>query len=258
MENETIDDIYNVKIPIFEGPFGVLLEMVKNRKLFINDVSLAQVTEDYLNYVNNLENKDPMNMSSFIVVASTLLLIKSKSLLPNLALTEEEEGDIKDLETRLVLYELYSKLAQDVKENFGKKIIFSPLERKIDTVVFLPDERITKYNMMILAEEIVNKLPKKVILPKVEVKKVISIEDMIGKLSDRINEALKMSFKEFSKNGNSGNYTKEEKVHVIVSFLAVLELARQGVLLLVQENNFDDIMIEKREILIEEKVENNI
>ena len=106
--------------------------------------------------------------------------------------------------------------------------------------------------MMILAEEIVNKLPKKVVLPKVEVKKVISIEEMIGRLTDRITDAMKMSFREFSGRSSGGNYTREEKVHVIVSFLAVLELARQGILSLVQENNFDDIIIEKQEILIDE------
>lgn len=245
MENDIQEDIYNIKTSVFEGPFGLLLSLVEKRKLFINDVSLASVTEDYLNYVNSLEEKDPMQMSSFIVVASTLLLIKSKSLLPNLALTEEEEGSIKDLENRLSLYEMYSKLATEIKEHYGKKIIFAPLERKIDHIVFLPDERITKYNMMILAEEIVNKLPKKVILPSVEVKKVISIEEMIGRLTDRINEALKISFREFSRNGNTGGYSKEEKVHVIVSFLAVLELARQGILSLVQESNFDEIIIEK-------------
>ncbi len=254
METENSDLTYNIKTPVFEGPFGLLLSLVEKRKLFINDVSLASVTEDYLNYVNGLENKDPMHMSSFIVVASTLLLIKSKSLLPNLVFTEEEEVSIKDLEDRLALYELYSNLTQNIKEKFGKKIIFMPIEHKIETVVFLPDERITKYNMMILAQDIVNKLPKKVILPKVEIRKVISIEEMIGRLTERINDALKMSFKEFSRSSNA-SYSKEEKVNIIVSFLAVLELARQGVLSLVQENNFDDIMIQKQEILIEE---NNI
>lgn len=250
METENSELLYTIKTPVFEGPFGLLLSLVEKRKLFINDVSLAQVTEDYLNYVNNLENKDPMHMSAFIVVASTLLLIKSKSLLPNLALTEEEEGSIKDLEDRLALYDLYSKLAIHVKEKFGKKIIFPPQERKIDTVVFLPDERITKYNMMILASEVINKLPKKQILPNVEVKKVISIEEAINKLSHRINEALKMSFSDFS--GHGAPKTKAEKVNVIVSFLAVLELARQGILSLMQENNFDEIIIEKQEILIEQ------
>ena len=79
---------YSIKTTGFEGPFGLLLELVEKRKLFINDVSLAEVTEDYLKYINNLGTLHPSEASSFLVVASTLLLIKSKSLLPNLALTD--------------------------------------------------------------------------------------------------------------------------------------------------------------------------
>src|SRR3989338_131489 len=119
---------YSIKTTGFEGPFGLLLELVEKRKLFINDVSLAEVKEDYLKYINNLGTLHPSEASSFLVVASTLLLIKSKSLLPNLALTDEEEGDIKNLEERLRLYELFMKLGGNIKSNFGKRVIFAPLE----------------------------------------------------------------------------------------------------------------------------------
>src|SRR3989338_2039129 len=102
---------YTVKTAAFEGPFGLLLDLVEKRKLFINDVSLAQVTEDYLGYMNKLGGLDTEQISSFVYVASTLILIKSKSLLPNLNLTSEEEGDIKTLEERLRLYELFTKLS---------------------------------------------------------------------------------------------------------------------------------------------------
>src|SRR3989338_4236017 len=118
---------YQVKTVGFEGPFAVLLELVEKRKLFINDVSLAAVTEDYIQYINTLgglRTVGSAQISSFIIVASTLILIKSKSLLPNLDLTAEEEGNIHDLEERLRLYELFSKLSVEVKNNFGKKMIF--------------------------------------------------------------------------------------------------------------------------------------
>ncbi|MFA5841008.1 MAG: segregation/condensation protein A, partial [Candidatus Paceibacterota bacterium] len=70
-------DIFQIKTASFEGPFGLLLSLVEKRKLFINDVSLAQVTEDYLAYINKLGGLPPAEISSFILVASTLLLIKS-------------------------------------------------------------------------------------------------------------------------------------------------------------------------------------
>jgi segregation and condensation protein A len=255
----TMENPYRIKAGSFEGPFSLLLSLIEERKLHINDISLSQVTEDYLGYVNSLESKDPREITSFIFVAATLILIKSKSLLPNLPLTDEEEGDIKNLEERLRLYELYTRLGGNLKKIFGKKMIFYPQERKSDLLVFLPDEQITRESMMTFAEDALSRAPKKIILS--EVKKVVSIEEMIDKLTERIQNSLKLNFKDFSmpKTGKQSNdLSKEEKVIVIVSFLAMLELARQGILKVAQENNFEDIMIEKFTSLeVEEELEIN-
>jgi segregation and condensation protein A len=242
-EIETVKDYsYKIKTGTFEGPFHLLLSLIEERKFFINDLSLAQVTEDYLNYVNKLEKQDPSEISSFIVVAATLILIKSKSLLPNLDLTAEEEGDIRNLEDRLKLYELYTKLGGNIKSMFGKKIIFAPLERKNDFLVFLPDSQITKESMMAFAQNALGKMPKKVFLPEVEVKKVVSIEEMISRLTERIEKTLQVSFKDFSGVAK----TQEEKVVVIIGFLAMLELVRQGILHVIQEGSFGEIIIKKQ------------
>ena len=229
-------DTYQIKMTGFEGPFGLLLNLVEKRKLFINDVSLAQVTEDYLSYLNKLGELHPREISSFVLVASTLLLIKSKSLLPDLNLTSEEEGDIKSLEERLVLYELFTKLSVNIKNNFGQKIIFAPLDRKNDNIVFLPDDQITKESMMTFAQNVLGAMPKKIFLPKVEVRKVVSLEEMIDKLTERIKQTLKMNFKDFNGKTEGKIMSREERVVVIVGFLAVLELVRQGVMDAIQEN----------------------
>lgn len=233
----------------FEGPFGLLLELVEKRKLFINDVSLATVTEDYLNHINQLGGLNSSEIASFVFVASTLILIKSKSLLPNLSLTDEEEGDIKDLEERLRLYELYTKFGGNIKDVFGQKIIFAPLERKNDILVFLPDNQITKESMMGFARGVIGAMPKKVFMPEVEVKKVINIEEMIEKLTERIRNLLTMNFKDFG--GLSTNtrkpQTREERVVVIVGFLAMLELVRKGIIHAVQESDSSDIILHKME-----------
>ncbi len=233
-------DTYTVKTKGFEGPFGLLLDLVERRKLFINDVSLAAVTEDYLNFMNKLGGANPAEIASFVLVASTLILIKSKSLLPDLNLTTEEESDIRDLEERLRLYELFMKKSANIKNNFGKKIIFAPLERKNEVLVFLPDEQITKENMMGFAKNVLGSIPKKVFLPEVEVRKVISLEEMIDKLTEKIKNSFKMNFKDI--NGKAA--TREEKVLVIVGFLAMLELVRQGIIRVAQENHGEDIIIE--------------
>lgn len=242
MEKET----FQIKAAGFEGPFGLLLNLVEKRKLFINDVSLAAVTEDFLSYMNKMSASNslpPAEIASFVLVASTLILIKSKSLLPNLDLTNEEQGDIKSLEERLRLYELFTKLGGNIKDNFGERIIFAPLERKSEVLVFLPDSQITKESIMGFAKKVLGSMPKKTFLPEVEVKKVISIEEMINNLTERIQNSIQTSFKNFTGKAT----TKEEKVFVIVGFLAMLELVRNGIMHVVQENNFEDIIISKPE-----------
>ncbi len=239
---------YTIKTGIFEGPLGLLLTLVEKKKLFINDLSLAEVTEDYLRYINTLGQMHPEEASSFLQVASTLLLIKSKSLLPNLDLTDEERGDIKNLEERLRLYELFNKLSINIKSNFGRKIIFAPQERKQSVVVFLPDEQITRESMMAFARGALGAMPKKTAMPEVEVKKVVSIEEMLTRLAERIKNTLKMSFREFAGHGRGG---KEEKVTMIVGFLAMLELVRQGIIDATQGHESEDIIIERRDEVAE-------
>lgn len=244
METQKDDLSYTIKTSVFEGPFGVLLDLIEKRKLFINDVSLAQVTEDYLKYMKDIGGLHPAQVSSFVVVASTLLLIKSRSLLPNLELTSEEEGDIRNLEERLRLYELFTRLGGNIKSNFGKTMIFAPEERRQSMVVFLPDEQITRESMMLLVKNVLGAMPSKVFMPEVEVRKVISIEEMIDNLTERIQRSLKINFRDLH-GQNGGARTKEEKVVVIVGFLAMLELVRQGIIEAMQESHGGDILLEK-------------
>jgi segregation and condensation protein A len=192
----------------------------------------------------NAENAiSPSMVSSFVLVDSTLILIKSKSLLPNLSLTESEEGDIKNLEERLRLYELFTKLGLNIKRDFGKRIIFPSLGQKNTNIVFLPDSQISRESMMAFAKNVLGSMPKKTSMPEVEVKKVISIEEMIGNLTERIKSSIKMNFKDIK--GTVTN--KAEKVNVIVSFLAILELVKQGIVEAMQNAHNEDIIIEKQE-----------
>src|SRR4051812_4242556 len=117
-------DDFKVKMEAFEGPLGLLLNLVEKRKLFINDISLSKVADDFISYVRELGNFPIAESAEFILVASTLLLIKSKSLLPTLDLTSEEQDSIEDLEKRLKLYQRIRDLTIHVREKFGKDIIF--------------------------------------------------------------------------------------------------------------------------------------
>jgi segregation and condensation protein A len=228
---------FTVKQEHFEGPLDLLLDLIEKRKLFVNDVSLARVADDYIAYVRNLSEFPVADSAQFVLIASTLLLIKSKSLLPTLDLTTEEQASIEDLERRLKIYEMMRGISQKIKPLFGENIMFARGERKLNPV-FTPDADMTVPNLLLAARRVLQSLPKKEFLPKVVIDKVVSLEEMIGSLTQRITSSLRMSFRDFSGAG------KTEKVNVIVSFLAMLELVKQGIIEVTQERHFDDINME--------------
>jgi chromatin segregation and condensation protein Rec8/ScpA/Scc1 (kleisin family) len=161
------------------------------------------------------------------------MLIKSRSLLPMLELTEEEEESIHDLENRLQIYARVKELAGELKKIYGKRIIFDKTASKNEAVFFAPDSKTDTENLLSALERVIESLPKKEVLPKVMVKKVVSLEEMIEKLAERISKASKFKFHEF--HGTRGTMTQEKKVSIIVGFLAMLELVKRGAIRVSQE-----------------------
>lgn len=237
-----MDSEYQVKTHIFEGPLDTLLSLIEKRKLFINDISLAQVADDYIAYVRSLENFPIADSAHFILIASTLVLIKSKSLLPTLTLSEEEEHNIEDLEARLREYQKYKALSQHLRERFNIHVEYLRQPSKEKMVVFTPDKNISVEKIRETVNSLILGLPKKEFVPKAIIKKIISLEEMIETLTGRITESIKMSFKDFSGQG------KVEKVNVIVSFLAMLELVKQGIIQVRQDKDFQDIEMENQTV----------
>lgn len=258
MTNEDVISPYSVRTESFEGPLDLLLSLIENKKFFINELSLANVTTDYVSYIKSLKEipneKHIENVSYFVLVASTLILIKSKSLLPNLALTEDEKEDIGDLEKRLKIYQLFKTVGIEINKQFGKNIIFMPIERIWSDPVFSPDPLISQSNMFISIKNAIANAPQKEIgLPEIEVKKIINIEEVINSITERIKNAVKLSFKDLTK----GDGTKDEgeaKTQVIISFLAMLELVREGIIGVIQDSNFGDIEINKSECELESEL----
>ena len=238
-----MDNQYQVKTHIFEGPLDTLLSLIEKRKLFINDISLAQVADDYIGYIKSLESFPIADSAHFILIASTLVLIKSKSLLPNLTLTEEEQHSIEDLEKRLSEYQKYKALSQHLRERFGIHSQYLRLPSKDKIIVFAPDKDTSVRRMHEVIRSVILQIPKKELVPKVVIEKVISLEEMIKNLTNRITASMKMSFKDFtnSKNSIQVGFGKVEKVNVIVSFLAMLELVKQGIIKVRQDKDFHDI-----------------
>ena len=245
-----MSDAFTIKTEVFEGPLDLLLSLIEKRKLFINDISLSRVADDYIEYVKTLESL-PMNATAqFILIASTLLLIKSKSLLPTLSLTEEEQGSIEDLENRLVVYKRYKDLSVHIADRFNKNPAFLKSPQKNFIPVFSPDASTNKASLLESIRNALASIPKIELLPKVVVQKIVSLEEMIERLSERITSSLKLTFTDFANSQTgivgrrSNTPTREERVAIIVSFLAMLELVKQGAIHVVQHNSRDEIEIE--------------
>ena len=255
---EVVEIEYKVKTEVFEGPLGLLLSLIEARKLFINEISLSKVTDDYISHIRTIQSKSLSDITAFISVAATLILIKSRSLLPGISLTQEEEKSIVDLESRVRMYQVIKEVSEEMRARFGKQVLFGRQEKRGVTFddMFVPDSQISLDSIHRQVFDVIHALPRKeAVLPQVEIKKVFSIEEMIDSLTERIGTAMKMSFRDFAgSHGEDAVTHKEKKVYVIVSFLAMLELVRQGLVDVVQNSTFDDMEIVKYEEITIERV----
>lgn len=226
---------FSIKTDSYEGPFEVLLDLIEARKLLVNDLALASITEEYIQHVRAQETFPVEGTANFIQIAATLLLIKSKSLIPDLTLTEDENADIDDLKRRLEAYEKVREAARELTRLFGKKLML-PAGLRAPEPFFAPSRDLSPDALaealarVLAAREAVEELP------EARVKPMISIEEVMDQLAKRVQNALTLSFKDFAGD-------KHEKVEVIVSFLALLELVKQGAVAAEQHETHGDIRI---------------
>lgn len=224
-----------VKTEGYEGPLELILELIEKHKLSVSELSLTEVTDDFIAHVRGHGTFPMEDAANFIAVAATLLLIKSRSLIPDLELSQEEESDVADLERRLAAYEKARTAARELSRLFGRAMMAEAGERKPE-VIFAPSADLTIVNLEHALKEALAALEKEEKLPEARVRPIISIEEMMDDLRTRVERALTLSFKEFT-----GSRT--ERVEVIVSFLALLELVKQGAVEVAQHSPFNDIHI---------------
>ncbi len=228
---------FAIKTEAFEGPLELLIELVEKRKLLINDISLAQVTDEYMQTVSAMQELSLPNTAQFITLAATLLLIKSKSLLPVLNLTSEEEASIDDLEYRLKQYQLYRDAGLYLQSIFGERNMYEPEYTPPREPFFVPDQFCNLDELQAAMYRTITSLPKFESKPVAKVRQTISLEEMMEKLQRRIERQLLTSFSDICA-------TETDHKNVIVSFLAILELFKQGNIIITQTKRFDDIHME--------------
>jgi len=241
-------NMLNVKLEKFEGPLSLLLKIIEAEKMDIAEISLANIADQYVEFIRNTAAIDPDSMADFLVVAAKLLYLKSKALLPYLF--PEEDPEVDDLERQLKMYreflEAMKKLEVLIKE---KRFMFIPEERKLWKMIgaeegfFAPPKKITPGEMArifrdFLASKVVVKLEERTIEHKV------NIEEKIEHIRNTLLSRISVSFRDFLAKAQS-------KTEVIVSFLAVLELMKQKTISVEQGELFSEILISR---INEEKI----
>lgn len=240
-----------VKLEAFEGPLDLLLHLIEKNKIDIYDIPIALITEQYMEYLNEMEKQDLDNMSEFLVMAATLLKIKSRMLLPQEVTEDEEMEDPRqELVERLLEYKMYKYASLELKDRhldadkmFFKKNTLPPevadFKEEVPLEELLSDLTLSKLN------DIFRSVMKK------QVDKIDPVRSKFGKIEkEEVNFSEKMFYVQtYGLENKKFSFRKlleaqPDKMDIIVTFLCILELMKMGRVSIVQEEIFDDIMIE--------------
>ena len=231
--------MYDISLDNFQGPMDLLLHLIKIKKMNILDIKLEVIIDEYLNYIKRLEDMNLNIASSYLVMASELIEIKSRMLLP----TNEEESDEEDLKenlvNRLIEYEKYKNIIpefrklEDERSNFKTKSPSSILEFKED-MKYESDLTIT--DLIDAYKKFLERIEEEKPINTKITKKEISVEDQIKKIRNKFQKQKRINFKDL--------FDSFKKDYVIATFLAILEMSSKRELKIIQENNFDNIVCE--------------
>lgn len=231
---------YHIQLPQFEGPLELLLSLIEKQKLDVTRVSLAKITDQYLEYIASEEAISLENLSWFLVIASRLILIKSKALLPLLTFDDEEEEGVEDLEYQLKEYKKFKEAALQLKVMLDAKRGMYVREGYfgVQTLFYPPygmmPQDITHHFKHVLGEiPVLEKLEEKM------VEEVMTLEEKIISLQAMLRKKAETSFAEIIAHAHN-------KVEVIVSFLAMLELVKQRIIHVEQGTLFSEIRLRQQ------------
>ena len=245
-------ELPKIKVADFEGPFDLLLHLIKKNKMDIYNIEIYKITNQYLRYLDEMKEMDLEITSEFIVIAATLIEIKSKSLLPKVKVEDENEEDIENkLKLRLIEYKQIKAVSSFFKERhinsgeiYSKKPEIIEIEEekapKSNDDIFKNLTLIDLYNIYnnILEtyhnkQNNINLVQRKIYTDKYKV------EDKMKELLDRFNNANVIEFRSIIKES-------ESKLETVVTFLALLELIKLRIIIAYQEGNFKEILMKRR------------
>ncbi len=228
--------MHSFSLEQFEGPLDLLLQLIEQQELDITTVSLAKVTDQYLRYLEQLEQIMPEEVADFLLVASKLIYLKSKYLLPNLTVADEQ--DAGDLERQLKMYQQFYEASKVIEQMIGKQRFAYVREQPMKIQFaqeFTPPPSMKPSDLATAMRSVIERLGEIKILPRIMMAKAVSIKERIQHFRELLTSNVEMNFSRF--------LNKENKVDTIVSFLALLELVKQRFVTVEQTQLFTDITI---------------
>ena len=240
---------YSIKLENFEGPLDLLCHLIDKNKMDIYDINLSEITDQYIEYINQMEQMNLEITSEFLVMSSTLLYLKSKHLLPK---QEEEEEEIteEELIRRIIEYKKYKEITQKLKDNF---VEYSKRFYKKVEEIELPKKKIEKeYNKDIIPntyKNILQKNTEKINQNASNIEKIAITETY--SVGDTVKEMYKalIKFKKFTVN-KLFSVKKHNKREVVTAFSGLLEMSRRSKVITEQNELFGDIEVEKNKMKI--------
>ena len=235
---------YNVQLKVYEGPLDLLYDMISKQKIDIKDISIIDITKQYINYLTALEKMDLEVASEFITMASKLLEIKSRYLLYKQKDNNEVEDPRLELMEKLEEYKKFKLASQDLKDNITyvddlyyrkKEEIIIDDSMNIDDISIDAIKNILPYILKVKSED--NKPHKDEKLDKIVRGRIVPVEEKIAYIREIISRDNEVSFIKVIEN--------VDKDEVIATFLSVLELIKSREIVVYQDLFFDDILIKK-------------
>lgn len=235
---------YAIKIENFEGPLDLLCHLIDKNKMDIYDIKISEIADQYIEYINQMEELNLEVTSEFLIMASTLLYIKSKGLLPNQAEAEEELTEEQLIE-RIIEYKKYKEITSKFRENYQE---FSKRFFKIAEIIELPKQKLeVEYGSDLLPDiykKIIERNNEKVNQNAKNIDKIAIVETytVASKVKEMFKELIKKPKFVFNKLYSISKCNKQE---VVTAFTGLLELSRRNKVTTVQETLFGDITVEK-------------
>lgn len=230
---------FAVEQEAFSGPLGLLLDLIERKELEITKVSLAKVAEEYLAHLEDHEVPSD-ELADFLLVASRLIYLKSRELIPYLRIDDEEEG-VDRLQDQLRLYQEYAAAARELEARYLKARMYTrPFvkPKQVQQAAFVPATNMMPDSLKDLYQTILKRLQPFFALQEASMERTKSVEERLEELTEALRSKASMSFKEVVHGAQS-------KMEVVVSFLALLELLRRRAIRAEQSGAFSDIQLKR-------------